>query len=67
MGTLSNVPLASAHEYHTVAALSWIQWRAHHMLSCVACRHRTNKYTKINTNISDDGLMDRGLKWSRQQ
>ena len=30
MGTLGNVPLASAHGRCTVAALSCIQWKAHH-------------------------------------
>ena len=30
MGTLGNVPLASAHGRCTAAALSCIQWKAHH-------------------------------------
>ena len=30
MGTLGNVPLASAHGRRTAAALSCIQWKAHH-------------------------------------
>ena len=30
MGTLGNVPLASAHGRCTTAALSCIQWKAHH-------------------------------------
>ena len=30
MGTLGNVPLASAHGRCTVAALSCIEWKAHH-------------------------------------
>ena len=48
MGTLGNVPLASAHGRCTVAALSCIKWKAHHKfhVSLVACRHVTNKLTK---------------------
>ena len=30
MGTLVNVPLASAHGRYTAAALSCIQWKAYH-------------------------------------
>ena len=46
MGTLGNVPLASAHGRCTVAALSCIQWKAHHKFRS-AGSSRTGVWTRV--------------------
>ena len=49
MGTLGNVPLASAHGCCTAAALSCIQWKAHHEFE-FHVPHVIIEYLQYNNN-----------------
>ena len=48
MGTSGNVPLTSAYRASALAALSCIQWKAHHKFPV-----SLNKYKNKQTNVLD--------------